>query len=155
MLEAAYGGYLNTYSGTPNAKRLTEGLGTVWETGLMGYKPHASVTSIHAAQDALADIMREARLKAGDIARVEVGLSRMTHVHCAWEYKAQGVTAAQMNLFYGLAMIALHRDASVRRYDETALADPAALAFMDRIGAFEDAELDAMLDCDFRIAETA
>ena len=31
----------------------------------------------------------------------------MTHVHCAWEYKAQGVTAAQMNLFYGLAVIAL------------------------------------------------
>ena len=48
--------------------------------------------------------MTPRRVKADDIARVEAGLSPMTHVHCAWEYKAQGVTAAQMNLYYGLAV---------------------------------------------------
>ena len=31
----------------------------------------------------------------------------MTYVHSAWEYKAQGVTAAQMNMFYGMAVMAL------------------------------------------------
>jgi aconitate decarboxylase len=65
-------------------------------------------------------------------------------VHTAWPYKPAGVTAAQMNLFYGLAMIALHRDASVRQYDAQGLADPAALAFMERISAFEDEGLEAM-----------
>ena len=49
-----------------------------------------------------------------------------------------------MNLFYGLAMIALHRDASVRQYDEQRLADPTALGFIERISAFEDAGLEAM-----------
>jgi aconitate decarboxylase len=55
-----------------------------------------------------------------------------------------GITTAQMNLFYGLAMIALHRDASVRQYAEHQLADPAALGFMPRISAFEDQGLEAM-----------
>ena len=50
--------------------------------------------------------------------KVETGLSPMTHVHCAWEYKAQGVTAAQMNLYYGLAVIALDGVAFTEQYRE-------------------------------------
>jgi len=76
------------------------------------------VTSIHTALDALADLMREHQLRADDIAEVDAGLSHMTHVHCAWEYKAQGVTAAQMNLSYGLAVIALDGMAFVDQYRE-------------------------------------
>ena len=38
--------------------------------------------------------MAEGKVSAEDIAHVDVGLSPMTHVHCAWEYKAQGVTAS-------------------------------------------------------------
>jgi 2-methylcitrate dehydratase PrpD len=49
-----------------------------------------------------------------------------------------------MNLFYGLAVIALHRDASVRQYDERRLADPAIVRFIERISAYEDAGLEAM-----------
>ena len=48
VLEAAYGGYLAVYSDTPNAKRITDDLGKTWETLNVGYKPHASVTSIHS-----------------------------------------------------------------------------------------------------------
>src|SRR5690349_16796526 len=47
VLEAPYGGYLTCYSNEPNPSRLTAGLGTTWETLNVGYKPHASVTSIH------------------------------------------------------------------------------------------------------------
>lgn len=144
VLEAAYGGYLSSYSDKPNALRLTEGLGTEWETGKIGYKPHASVTSIHAALDALAQILDEHGLSAEDVERVEVGVSHMTFVHCAWEYKAQGVTAAQMNLYYGLAVIALDRMAFVEQYQEDRLADPRILDFIGRIHAYSDPDIDAM-----------
>src|SRR3546814_7771346 len=60
VLEASYGGYLSAYSDKPDAARLTDGLGKVWETAKVGYKPHASVTSIHAALDALTQILRAA-----------------------------------------------------------------------------------------------
>lgn len=144
VLEAAYGGYLSCYSNEPNPARLTAGLGGTWETLNVGYKPHASVTSIHTALDGLAEIMREHGLAAADVERLEVGLSPMTHVHCAWEYKAQGVTAAQMNLYYGLAVIALDGMAFTEQYREDRLADPQILDFIKRIRASVDPEIEAM-----------
>ena len=144
VLEAAYGGYLAVYSDTPNAARLTDGLGREWETLNVGYKPHASVTSIHTALDGLTEIMRENNLKAGDIAKLETGLSPMTHVHCAWEYKAQGVTAAQMNLYYGLAVTALDGMAFTEQYQESRLRDPAIFDFISRVSAYVDPEIEKM-----------
>jgi len=144
VLEAAYGGFLSCYSNEPNPSRLTAGLGTQWETANVGYKPHASVTSIHTALDGLAGIMREHKLVAGDIASVTAGLSPMTHVHCAWEYKAQGVTAAQMNLAYGLAVIALDGMAFTEQYREDRLQDPRILDFIARVSAHVDPEIERM-----------
>jgi 2-methylcitrate dehydratase PrpD len=144
VLEAPYGGYLSSLSDKPIPAKLTAGLGTVWETANVGYKPHAAVTSIHTALDALADLMRENKLAADDIARVEAGLSHMTHVHCAWKYEAQGVTAAQMNLYYGLAVIALDGAAFVDQYREERLRDPRILDFIGRIHARVDPEIEAM-----------
>jgi 2-methylcitrate dehydratase PrpD len=144
VLEASYGGYLSTLSDKPAPQRLTEGLGTVWETLNVGYKPHASVTSIHTALDALADILRENNLGADDVAKIETGLSPMTHVHCAWEYKAQGVTAAQMNLYYGLAVIALDGMAFTDQYREDRLRDPRILDLIRRISANVDPEIEKM-----------
>lgn len=144
VLEAAYGGYLAVYSDTPNAARITDGLGKTWETLNVGYKPHASVTSIHTALDGLAEIMREMNIKAGDVAKVETGLSPMTHVHCAWTYKAQGVTAAQMNLYYGLAVTAIDGMAFTEQYKASRLNDPAIFDFITRISACVDPEIEKM-----------
>jgi 2-methylcitrate dehydratase PrpD len=144
VLEAPYGGYLSTYSAQPNAARLTDGLGTDWEAGKIGHKPHASVTSIHAALDGLAHLMQVHRLSDGDIESVEVGLSNMTYVQCAWEYDAQGVTAAQMNLAYGLAAIAVDGMAFVDQYRLERLTDPRLLEFITRVQAYIDPEIDAM-----------
>jgi len=144
VLEAAYGGYLVTHSDQPAPQKLTAGLGSVWETRNVGYKPYASVTSIHTALDGLAQIMRDNKLTADDIASVDAGLSQATFVHCAWEYKAQGVTAAQMNLYYGLAMIALDGTAFVEQYREERLRDPKVLALVPRIKAHIDPQIEAM-----------
>jgi 2-methylcitrate dehydratase PrpD len=144
VLEAPYGGYLTCYSDKPDASRLTAGLGSTWETLNVGYKPHAAVTSIHTALDGLRELMSENGLAAGDIEKVEAGLSPMTHVHCAWEYKAQGVTAAQMNLYYGLAVIALDGVAFTEQYRESRLRDPKIFDFIRRITAYVDPEIEGM-----------
>lgn len=144
VLEAGYGGFLSSFSGRPNPARLTAGLGSVWETASVGFKLYPSVTSIHTALDSLDHLMRRHELRVEDIRSISVGCSHMTHVHTAWAYRPAGVTAAQMNLFFGLAVMALHRDASVRQYAEDRLADPAILSFIGRITAHEDPELEAM-----------
>jgi 2-methylcitrate dehydratase PrpD len=143
VLEAGYGGFLSTLSGKPDIARLTEGLGSSWETLAVGYKMYPSVTSIHAALDALKAIMRRHGLAAADIARVRVGVGHMTHVHTAWDYKPAGITAAQMNIFFGLATVALHGDAAAGDYVEARLADPGLLGFMQRIEVFEDEAINA------------
>jgi len=142
VLEAPYGGYLSSYSDKPNPARLTAGLGKTWETLNVGYKPHASVTSIHTALDGLHALLKENCLQAADVASLSVGLSRMTHVHCAWKYKAQGITAAQMNLYYGLAVIALDGMAFTDQYRAERLHDPRIFEFIQRISAHVDPEIE-------------
>ena len=144
VLEASYGGYLSTYSGKPNAKRLTEDLGVVWEAGKVGYKLHACVTSIHTALDAFAGLIKEYCLTPDLIKQVDVGLSPMTYTHCAWEYKGQSVTAAQMNLFYGMAVIAFDGVAFVRQYSEDVILQPHLMNFIKRVRAHVDQEIEAM-----------
>ena len=144
IVEAGYGGFVASHSSRPNPGRHTDGLGTTWETLNVGYKPHASVTSIHTALDALREIMRHHRLVAADIAEIEIGLSPMTYVHCAWKYKAQGVTAAQMNLFYGMAVIALDGVAFTEQYREQRLDEPAILELIGRQRAYVDKDIEAM-----------
>jgi 2-methylcitrate dehydratase PrpD len=144
LVEAEYGGFLSAFAGKVDCSGITEGLGTRWETAQTGFKPYATVTSIHAALDSLAKIMRDNGLAAKDIARVRVATSTVTHVHCAWKYEAQSVTAAQMNLYYGLAMIALDGEAFVEQFEEDRIADPAAFAFMEKIEAVADPEIDGL-----------
>lgn len=88
--------------------------------------------------------MRDHGLRAKDIASIDAGLSQATYVHCAWEYKAQGVTAAQMNLYYGMAMIALDGTAFVDQYREERLRDPEVLALVPRVRAHVDPQIEAM-----------
>jgi aconitate decarboxylase len=142
VIEAGYGGFLSSFSRTPNVARLKDGLGEDWEAGKVGFKMYPNVTSIHAALDALRSILIEENLSAPDIAEIEVGCGHMTFVHTAWEYRPAGVTAAQMNMYYGLSVMALRKGVSASDYSETSIADPKTLDFMRRIRIFEDAGLE-------------
>ncbi len=144
VVEAGYGGFLSSYARSPNAARLTEGLGTVWETERIGYKLYPNVTSIHTSLDALRHIMKAHGLTADDIRAVDVGCGHMTYVHTAWTYRDAGVTAAQMNMFYGLAAMATGGDVTVADYTPARMRDPALLGFIPKITIREDAALEAM-----------
>jgi 2-methylcitrate dehydratase PrpD len=144
VVEADFGGFLTALSDKIEPERATKGLGREWETVQVGFKPFSSVASIHAALYSLREIMREYRLVAEDIAAIHAGVHKMTHVHCAWAYNAQDVTAAQMNLFFGLAAIAVDGDAFIEQYREDRLRDPRILAVIERSTAEIDAEIDAM-----------
>jgi 2-methylcitrate dehydratase PrpD len=144
VLEAGYGGYLSTYSTSPKPERLLAGLGSIWEAGQVGFKPYACVTSIHSSLDALVLIMNSNQLKPDDIARIDVGLSPMTFTHCAWEYKAQGVTAAQMNLYFNMASVAFDGVLFTEQYSESKLTDPKLQAFMQKVHAYIDADIEGM-----------
>jgi 2-methylcitrate dehydratase PrpD len=139
ILEAPYGGFLSTLSGAPDLSWLTRGLGSQWEIRKVGFKPYATAASIHSPLGLLDSLMRENDLAAGDIARITVHCSAMAHRHCAWPYRPAGVTAAQMNMPFALAMMAVDRAAMGAQFREDRLADPNVLPMLARI-AVEPAE---------------
>lgn len=141
VVEAGYGGFLSSFSRTPNPSRL-QGIGDDWEAGKVGFKMYPNVTSIHAALDAMRSILIEEKLEAADIAGVHVGCGHMTFVHTAWPYRPAGVTAAQMNMYYGLSVMALRKDVTAADYGEADIASPQLLDFMSKIKIEEDAELE-------------
>ena len=139
ILEAPYGGFLSTLSGAPDLTWLRRGLGSQWEIRKVGFKPYATAASIHSPLGLLDALMRENGLEAGDIARIVVHCSAMAHRHCAWAYRPAGVTAAQMNMPFALAMMAVDRAAMGGQFREDRLADPKVLPMLARI-AVEPAE---------------
>jgi 2-methylcitrate dehydratase PrpD len=54
-------------------------------------------------------------LTANDIRQVAIHCSTMAHRHCAWP-RPQGVTAAQMNLYFTSAMMILDRNAMQEQF---------------------------------------
>lgn len=143
VIEASFGGFIQTFSANPIKENLMLNLGKTWETLKVGYKPYATVASIHTALDGLLAVMVENNLNANDIENIEVGCSKFTHIHCAWEYKPAGVTGAQMNLFYGMAMIAIDGDAGDKQFREDRLEDPEVLSLIKRMKAYIDPEIEA------------
>ena len=144
LVEAAYGGFLSSLAGEVEMGDIAADLGQRWEMLNTGIKPYATVTSIHAALDALKTIMTTHRIAAADIKRIKVRISTPTYVHCAWPYQAQSVTAAQMNIYYGLTMIAFDGAAFVEQFDDARIADPSVLEFIKKIEAEVDPEIDAL-----------
>ncbi|MBV6307304.1 MmgE/PrpD family protein [Candidimonas humi] len=142
ILEADYGGFLSAFARTPHMERLLEGLGTQWEAGKVGFKMYPNVTSMHAALDAFRQLQLEHGLQAADIDRIAVGCGHMTYVHVAWPYRPTSVTAAQMNLFYGLAVMALRGSLTVDDYDADHIDAPDVMEFMQRIHPFEDERIE-------------
>ena len=57
----------------------------------------------------------------------------MTFVHTAWPYRPAGVTAAQMNMYYGLSVMVFRRDVTAADYGEDDIANPQLLDFMSKV----------------------
>lgn len=142
VIEAPYGGFLSALSRTPNVARLMDGLGEDWEAGKVAFKMYPNVTSIHAALDGLRAILIEEGITAGQIAEIRVGCGHMTFVHTAWHYRPAGNTAAQMNMYYGLSLMARRGNVAAGDYSDDAIADPDTLAFIPRIKIAVDPEIE-------------
>lgn len=142
VLEAPYGGFLSSFTDTAMPEQLTEELGNRWEILKVGYKPYASAASTHTALHSLYTIMKENSLDADDIEKIELRCSSMAVKHCAWNYAPQGVTSAQMSLYFTLAAMAHDGEVLTEQFSDARLNDRALLAFMRRIRIESDSSYD-------------
>ena len=144
IIEADYGGFLSSFSGKNNFVRSTDQLGEVWECANTGIKPYSSVTSIHAALDCLKTIMRNNKIISSDIKQIKAKISHPTYLHCAWAYENHNVTSAQMNIYYGLALMALEGELFVDQFSAEKISNPEILGYMEKISAEVDPEIEKL-----------
>lgn len=136
VLEAPYGGFYSTLVGDYAADHVASGLGSRWDILGVGFKPAPASNGSITAMAALDAVMREHGLRAGDIREVTAYVSTNTLHHCGWHYdpaQVQGVLAAQMNLCYGMAVMALERKATVDQFTEAKMRDPVIADFIRRV----------------------
>lgn len=136
VLDVDYGAFFSTLVESYSPALLTQGLGKTWETLNVGFKTapasNGSITAMHT----LSRIMRSNGLAAADIEHIVASVSTNTLEHCGWELdpaQLKGVLAAQMNLRYGMAVMALDGVATPAQYTEARIKSADITAFLPRI----------------------
>lgn len=145
VLEADFGGFLSTMGGGEvRPERLTAGLGTVWETDQIGFKPHASCAAAQSSIDVAQRLRKDNDLRGADVESVTVRASTHAQIHCGWEYRPSGVTAAQMSIPYGVACMLVHGDVSAIRFTDATIAAPEVVSVARRVSVVRDEAIDAL-----------
>jgi 2-methylcitrate dehydratase PrpD len=137
VLDGAYGTFFSAFLDEWSPQALTEGMASRWNTLRVGFKPAPASNGSITAMSAIEQLMRQHRLKASDIATITAYVSDNTLHHCGWPYEGdriQSVLSAQMNLRYGIAVMALEGQAGVEQFDDRKIRDPDILQFIARIG---------------------
>lgn len=136
VLEAPYGAFFSSFVDEWSEQALIDGMGSRWETLRIGFKPAPASNGSITAMTAMDKIMREHGLTADNVKSVVAYVSNNTLHHCGWPYEAdriQSVLSAQMNLRYGIAVMALERKNGVEQFAENKIRDPKIMNFVSRI----------------------
>ncbi|HVO94627.1 MAG TPA: MmgE/PrpD family protein, partial [Terriglobales bacterium] len=145
VLDGAYGTFFSSFLDEWSDPALTEGLRTRWETLRVGFKPAPASNGSITAMTAMDAIMREHGLVAADIEQITAHVSDNTLHHCGWPYEGdriQSVLSAQMNLLYGIAVMALERQSGPEQFVESKIRDPEILKFIARIKVEHEPKFD-------------
>ena len=146
VFENEYGGFCTTFSRSTdrfNRAELVAGLGERWETTKIALKFYSCVGSNHTTLDALRDMRTEHPFSAADVAGITVHGSRVTMDHVGWPYAPQGLTSAQLNLPYCVAVMLLDGDVFTDQFTEAMVADPERIAVSQLVEVREDQAITA------------
>lgn len=148
VLEAEYGGFCSSYSREYDLSWATKGLGTGhWEILKNGFKRYSSLASSQATAECLRILREQHNLRGEDVAKIDVGTTKMVFVHCGWPYKPMNppeTIAAQMNLPFVAAVMMLEGNAFIDQFQDSKLLDPTIIDLANRVNVTVDPELDAL-----------
>jgi aconitate decarboxylase len=144
ILEAEYGGYCSVMADSSDINKLTSGLGETFETQRVGFKPYAAGGSTHTAHEAVKSILSKHRLTAEVIHEITIYATTATFNHTSWEYKPAGITAAQMNMQYVVAVTVLEGDIFVGQFTEEKTNDARIIEFSRKVKVIPSHDLDEL-----------
>jgi aconitate decarboxylase len=146
VFESPYGGFCTTFSRSQDRfdrSELTAGLGERFETMRISLKFYSCVGTNHTTLDAIRLMQARQPFGADDVERIVVHCSQATLEHAGWSYRPEGMTSAQLNLSYCVAVLLLDGDVFVDQFTDALIADPRRLALAAKVEAREDPEITA------------
>jgi 2-methylcitrate dehydratase PrpD len=146
LFENEYGGFCSTFSASLDKfdrRELTAGLGERWETMRIALKFYSCVGSNHTTLDALRTMQARRPFGPDDVERIVVHGSRVTVDHVGWPYQPQGLTSAQLNLPYCVAVLLLDGDVFVDQFTEALVADERRIQVSRLVEVKEDPAITA------------
>jgi len=144
LLEADFGGYAKVMGDNADLDVVTADLGKHFETADVGFKAYAAGGSTHTAHEAVKAIMTENHLSATDVEHILIRATTATNHHTNWEYQPEGVTSAQMNMQFVVAVTALEGRIFTDQFTEEKIKDPKTIEFTSKISVRPDADLDRL-----------
>ncbi len=145
VLEASYGGFFSTFAQDVVPGDAVQGLGEEYETLHVGFKPYSCCGSNHTSVDAILALKQShPQLGPETVERITVYCSTSTKLHVGWDYVPSGMTGAQMNLTYAVAVALTDGDCFVDQYREERLDDPNLLSVISKMEVVPDAQLDGL-----------
>ncbi len=147
VFEAPYGGFCTTFSRSTdrfNLEELSSGLGERFETMRISLKFYACVGSNHTTLDALTDIWKRRHFTTDEVKEFIVYGSQVTVDHVGWPYKPEGVTAAQLNLPFCVALLFIEGDVFVDAFTPYNINDPDIIALSRKVRVVHDPAITAM-----------
>jgi 2-methylcitrate dehydratase PrpD len=136
-LEGRYG-YLSVFSEQPDLDALTGGLGERFEILRNTYKPYPCGIVIHPIIDGCLELRSAHGLDAGQIASVAIAASPGAMALCN-NRNPKDEMQAHVSLHHWTAVCFIRGTARIQDMDtETAVKDPALMAFQDRVEATLD-----------------
>jgi 2-methylcitrate dehydratase PrpD len=146
VFESAYGGFCTTFSRSQDRfdrAELTAGLGERFETMRISLKFYSCVGTNHSTLDAIRLMQARRPFGPDEVERIVVRCSQASLEHAGWAYRPEGMTSAQLNLSYCVAVLLLEGDVFVEQFSEAMLDDPRRLALAARVEAREDPAITA------------
>lgn len=146
VFESEYGGFCTTFSRSTdrfNLEDLVSGLGERFETVRIALKFYSCVGSNHTTLDAIRTMQATRPFGVRDVERIVVHGSQVTVDHVGWKYRPEGLTAAQLNLPYGVATLLLEGDVFVDQFSEDKVADPERMGVSELVEVREDPAITA------------
>lgn len=145
VFERDYGGFLSTFGEghDPDASKITQGLGEVWECGRISVKPYAAMTGHHAAIQGILGLRAQHGLTAKAVEKIDIYLGHAAYHHGWWPVtRPLTETGAQMFIGYSVAVALLDGAAMMAQYTPRRIDSDDVWALIPRIEAHHDPETD-------------
>ncbi len=133
-------GFANVLSTGFRPGEITDGLGKTWEVSLNTYKPYACGIVIHPAIDGCIQLRNAHRLKAEDIARVDLRVHPLV-LELTGKRTPQVGLEGKFSVFHSAAVAIIHGEGGEPVYSDACVRDSKVIGLRDRVHAEIDRTL--------------